>query len=65
MWVNKVGTYGVASAQFHWGRMAALILRILYYMFPQILWAFVFVDDFGILLNEHQATIHTAAIIAY
>ena len=64
MWVNKVGTYGVASAQFHLGRMAALILRILYYMFPQILWAFVFVDDFGIFLNERQATIHTAAIIA-
>ena len=63
MWVNKVGTYGVASAQFHWGRMAALIRRILYYMFPQILRAFVFVDNFGSLLNEHQATIHTAAII--
>ena len=30
-----------------------MILRILYYMFPQILWAFVFVDDFGILLTEH------------
>ena len=45
--------------------MAALLLSILYYTFPQILWAFVFVDDFGVLLNEHQATIHTAAIIAY
>ena len=34
---NTVGTYGVASAQHHWGRMAALILRLLYYTFPQIL----------------------------
>ena len=62
--MNKVGTYGVASAQFHWGRMAALLLRILYYVFPQILWAFVFVDEFGILLAECQATMHAAAIIA-
>ena len=28
-WVNKVGTYGVASAQLYWGRLAALLLRIL------------------------------------
>ena len=26
-WVNKVGTYGVSSAQLCWGRMAALLLR--------------------------------------
>ena len=38
-WVNKVGTYGMASAQLYWGRMAALLLRILYYLFPQIDWA--------------------------
>ena len=37
-WVNKVGTYGMASAQLYWGRMAALLLRILYYLFPQIDW---------------------------
>ena len=24
-WVNKVGTYGMASAQLYWGRMAALL----------------------------------------
>ena len=28
IWVNKVGTYGVASAQYHRGRMAALLLRL-------------------------------------
>ena len=64
VWVNKVGTYGVASAQFHWGRMAALILRIQNNTFPQILWGFVFVNDFGILLSQSQAMLHTAAIIA-
>ena len=44
-WVNKVGTYGVASAQLYWGRMAALLLRTLYALFPEVDWGFVFVDD--------------------
>ena len=26
-WINKVGTYGMASAQLYWGRMAALLLN--------------------------------------
>ena len=33
--VNKVGTYGMASAQSYWGRLAALLLRVLYALFPQ------------------------------
>ena len=37
IWINKIGTYGVAIAQFHWGRMAALLLRLVYYAFPQVL----------------------------
>ncbi|CAE8611384.1 unnamed protein product, partial [Polarella glacialis] len=51
-WINTVGTYGVASAQYHWGSMAALILRLLYYTFPQIALAFVYVDDYLIILPE-------------
>ena len=27
-WVNLVGTYGVASAQFYWSRVAALLTRL-------------------------------------
>ena len=49
VWVNKVGPYGIASAQYHWGRMAALILRMLYHTFQQIIRALVFVDDFAII----------------
>ena len=45
-WINKVGTYGMASAQPYWGRMAALLLRLCYMIFPQVDWGFVFVDDF-------------------
>ena len=50
-WVNKVGTYGMASAQLYWGRAAALILRLLYALFPFVDWGFVFVDDFCWLLR--------------
>ena len=49
-WVNKVGTYGMASAQSYWGRLAAILLRVLYALFPQVDWNFVFVDDFLWLL---------------
>ena len=50
--MGKVGTYGMASAQLYWGRMAALLLRIIYAVFPEIDWGFVFVDDFAWLLVD-------------
>ena len=53
-WVNKVGTYGMASAQYHWGRMAAILSRILYMLFPDIAWIFVYVDDFAFILDSNQ-----------
>ena len=62
-WVNKVGTYGMARAQLYWGRMAALLLRILYYLFPQIDWGFVFVDDFCWLLRLPTGPQFTAALL--
>ena len=67
-WINKVGTYGMASAQLYWGRTAALILRLLYNLFPQVDWGFVFVDDFCWLLRaenaDHQATAILATLVA-
>ena len=51
VWVNKVGTYGVASAQLYWGRLASLQLRILYFLFPSIGWQFIYVDDYAWLLR--------------
>ena len=65
IWLNLCGTYGVASAQQYWGRMAALILRLIYYTFPQILWAFVYVDDFIVLLPTHTATETAQAILTF
>ena len=33
LWINKVGTYGVASAGYWWGRLAAAVLvRLPYYL---------------------------------
>ena len=54
--VNKVGTYGMASAQLHWGRMAAVLLRLCYAIFPRIDRGFVFVDHFCWLLRTETAT---------
>ena len=64
-WINKVGTYGMASAQLYWGRMAALLLRLCYLMFPHIDWGFVFVDDFCWLLRTDTATEDTGKLMLF
>eukprot|EP00971_Amphidinium_carterae_P314112 6243519-Amphidinium_carterae.1 len=43
--VNLVGTFRVASMQFHWGRVAALLCRLSYHLASRV-WAFVYVDDY-------------------
>ncbi len=63
VWVNKCGTYGVSSAQYYWGRMAALTIRILYALFPDILWAFVYVDDYIFVLRADTAPYLAMAIV--
>jgi hypothetical protein len=62
-WINKVGTYVMASDQLYWGRMAALLLRLLYHLFPQIDWQFVYVDDFAWLLRIDEADLLSTAIL--
>ena len=51
-----MGTYGMASAQLYWGRMAATISF-------QIDWGFVFVDDFCWLLRLPTGPQFTAALL--
>ena len=63
-WVNRVGTYGMASAQLYWGRKASLVLRLLYYIFPQVDWHLVFVDDYCWVLRCSRADWDAAAILA-
>ena len=62
-WINKVGTYGMASAQLYWGRMAAL-LRITYLIFYEVDWGFVFVDDFCWILRTESANLWATTILA-
>ena len=64
-WINKVGTYGMASAQLYWGRAAALLLRILYKVFPMVDWGFVFVDDFCWLLRKTTSELLTTALLLF
>ena len=61
IWINLVGTYGVASAQYYWGRMAGLILRLLYNIAPADIhnpiywrWLIVYVDDVLAFLHLSQ-----------
>ncbi|CAE8634888.1 unnamed protein product, partial [Polarella glacialis] len=63
-WITKVGTYGIASAQLYWGRLAALKLRLLNYMFPSLDWAFVYVDDFAFLIRRCWANTLAWALLA-
>ena len=42
----------------------ALLLRLLYYLFPMVDWAFVFVDDFCSLLRSILASPHACALLA-
>ena len=54
----------MASAQSYWGRLAALLLRVLYALFPQVDWNFVFVDDFLWLLRSKGAVNLAVALLA-
>jgi len=51
VWLNTVGTFGVASAAYWWGRLGAAILRGLHYALGRRhpLWALLYADD-GLLV---------------
>eukprot|EP00971_Amphidinium_carterae_P097847 1936104-Amphidinium_carterae.2 len=53
-YVNKVGTFGVASAQYHWGRLAALLNRLCYHL-TEGSYNLVYVDDFLFLHEQTNA----------
>ena len=59
-WVNKAGYLWRSQ---YWGRMAALLLRILYALFPEVDWGFVFVDDFCWILRASNASWLTPALL--
>eukprot|EP00435_Cladocopium_sp_Y103_P012186 s591_g3.t1 len=54
----------MASAQLYWGRMATSILRLVPYIFPDIDWVFVFVDDFCWILRAPKAVLSSTTVLA-
>eukprot|EP00438_Fugacium_kawagutii_P035968 Skav233261 [mRNA] locus=scaffold2371:114414:115298:- [translate_table: standard] len=53
----------MASAQLYWGRLAALLLRLLYHLVPAVDWGYVFVDDFCWILRSSCASRHTTLLL--
>ena len=47
VWVNTVGTFGVSSAGYWWGRAGALVVRLTHYLTPMLLalWLLLYADD--------------------
>ena len=48
VWLNKVGTFGVGSAGYWWGRAGALLVRLSHYYAPNQLrahWILLYADD--------------------
>ena len=47
LWINTVGTFGVASAGYWWGRAGAAVFRLAHYMIEleNALWALLYSDD--------------------
>jgi len=48
VWVNTVGTFGIASAGYYWGRLIAAAGRLpFYFLRNSIFWQLIFADDFS------------------
>lgn len=62
--LKTVGTYGVASASWHWARVASLFQRIAYYLCG-MLYLFRFADDFMLLASRGQSTSYTRPILRF
>ena len=47
LWLNKVGTFGVASAGYWWGRAGACVFRLAHYLlgYDRAIWALLYSDD--------------------
>ena len=56
VWVNKVGTFGVSSAAYHWARLMAGLGRSVYYLLGRAeLALLIYVDDLLWLIRDKQA----------
>ena len=60
-YINKVGTYGMADAQFKWGRLIGVVHRTLL-AFGFIRWLFTYVDDILALLRRETMWLEASAL---
>ena len=58
MFINTRGTYGVSSAAYWWGRLAAGVQRLLLYTLGKELpaWALVYADDWDVTAQGPRFT---------
>ena len=61
-YINKVGTYGMADAQFKWGRLIGVVHRTIL-AFGFIRWLFTYVDDILALLRRETMWLEASALI--
>jgi hypothetical protein len=57
IWLNKVGTFGVGSAGYWWGRAGALLVRLSHYYAPRQLrplWILLYADDGKVTAGGRQ-----------
>ena len=65
LWLNKVGTFGISSAAYWWGRVGALLLRLSH----RLLWTdhagFLYVDDFLFRLLKDVAPLRASLLCLF
>jgi len=65
VWLNKVGTYGVSSAGYYWSRLAASLIRLVYYLVGRR-WdpeALIFADDWLMLASRAQEIVDLGVVV--
>ena len=66
VWINMVGTFGVASAAYHWSRLMSGLGRAAYYLHGKLaLSQLVYVDDLLWIAGEKGALEHVVLIIFF
>ena len=67
VWVNRVGTFGVAPAAYHFGRLAAILGRLVLRLAMQDhLYQLLFADDLKLVAaGEHKYLVIWSAVVAW
>ena len=67
LWINKVGTYGIASAAYWWARLASMVIvRFFYFILAHSgnQDALLFADDLMALVGSKEELLDVGAVIA-